>query len=206
MLDKKTAGYGRRAFINAGSGPKANNRLPGYFGSWRQIRVDIDPDTKPDIVASITDLSSIPGGSVDAVWAAHCVEHLHLHDVPAALSEFRRVLRKTGFICIVVPDLQAIAEWIATDRLFETIYQSPAGPVTAHDMIWGFSPAIAAGKVAMAHRCGFTPTPLVECLTRAGFAEVQVRRKNSLELVALALCQKSKREGLRDEILAELGF
>jgi len=206
MLDKRTASNKRRAFINAGCGPKANNRLPRYFSSWRQIRVDIDPDAKPDLVASITDLSSIPGGSVDAVWAAHCVEHLYLHDVLAALSEFRRVLRKTGFACIVVPDLQAIAEWIATDRLFETIYQSPAGPVTAHDMIWGFSPAIAAGKVAMAHRCGFTPTPFAECLTRAGFAEVQVRRKNSLELVAVALCQKSKREGLRGELLTELGF
>ena len=206
MADKKTASYGRRTFINAGSGPKANNRLPGYFGSWRQIRVDIDPGTKPDIVASITDLSSVPDGSVDAIWAAHCVEHLYPHEVPAALSEFRRVLRKTGFACIVVPDLQAIAEWIATDRLLETIYQSPAGPVTAHDMIWGFGPAIATGNLAMAHRCGFTPTPFVQSLTRAGFAEVQIRRKNTLELVALALRQKSKREGLREEILAELGF
>jgi len=206
MPDKKTASAGRRAFINAGCGPKTINRLPGYFGSWRQIRVDVDPDTQPDIVASIADLSSIPDGSVDAVWAAHCVEHLYPHDVPAALSEFRRVLRKTGFACIVVPDLQAIAEWIATDRLLETIYQSPAGPVTAHDMIWGFGRSIAAGNVAMAHRCGFTPTPLVEYLTRAGFAEVQVRRRNSLELVALALCQKSKREGLREKMLSELGF
>jgi SAM-dependent methyltransferase len=206
MPSTKSARRVKRAFVNAGSGPAGNARIPAFFKDWKQTRVDIDPATKPDLLASIADLSAIPTGTMDAVWSAHSLEHLYAHEVPLALAEFRRVLRNTGFACIVIPDLQAIAEWIATDRLFETIYQSVAGPVTAHDMIWGFSPAIANGNTAMAHRCGFTPTPFIRILTDAGFAEVQVRRKNTLELVALALCKISKHEGIREAMLAELGF
>lgn len=203
---KKPVRRARRSFINAGSGPKNNSRYPTFFRTWRQIRVDLDPETKPDVLASIADLSAIPDGSVDAVWSAHCVEHLFAHEVPSALAEFRRVLRRTGFACIVIPDLQAIAEWIATDRLQETIYQSASGPVTAHDMIWGFGRALAAGNLQMAHRCGFTPTPFMRILTEAGFAEVLLRRKSSLELVALALHQRSRRAGYRESLLADLGF
>lgn len=206
MPAKKPVKRVERTFINAGSGPLGNSRIPAMFDAWRQIRVDIDPKTKPDLVASISNLSKIPDHSADAVWSAHSLEHLYLHEVPKALAEFRRVLRRPGFACIVVPDLQAISEWIAKDRLFEPIYESAAGPVTAHDMIWGFGPAIAAGSTAMAHRCGFTPTAFIRCLTDAGFAEVQLRRKNSLELVAIALRQRSRNPAFRESMLAELGF
>ena len=158
------------------------------------------------MLANIADLSAISDGAVDAVWSAHCVEHLFAHQVPLAFIEFRRVLSASGFACIVVPDLQAIAHWIATDRLHETIYQSAAGPVTAHDMMWGFSPAIARGNAAMAHHCGFTPTLFIEHLKAAGFAEIVLRRKGNLELVALALPQVSKAPGKRETLLADLGF
>jgi SAM-dependent methyltransferase len=160
----------------------------------------------PDILASIADLSAIPDATADAVWSAHCLEHLFAYEVPAALAEFRRVLRKTGFACIVVPDLQAIAEWIGTDRLHETIYESAAGPVTAEDMLWGFSPAISRGDIAMAHHCGFTPTLLLQRLTEAGFPEIILRRKSNLELVALALPRISDGVERRETLLADLGF
>ena len=45
--------------------------------------------------ADLTDLSPIADDSADAVWAAHCVEHLYEHEVPIALAEFRRVLRES---------------------------------------------------------------------------------------------------------------
>jgi SAM-dependent methyltransferase len=196
----------RPIFINAGCGPRKNSRLPKFFSRWRQIRVDIDARLKPDVVANIADLSAFPDGTVDAVWSAHAIEHLFAWQVPMALGGFRRVLRDTGFACIVVPDLQAIAQWIATDRLQETIYESAAGPVTAHDMIWGFGLAIACGNTAMAHHCGFTPTLFLERLKDAGFAEIVLRRKTTLELVALALPQVSENAERRETLLADLGF
>lgn len=196
----------RPVVLNAGCGNSEDGVLPAFFDGWRHLRVDIDPLAQPDLVASIANLSVIPDGTIDAVWSAHCVEHLFPHEVPLALAEFRRVLAETGFACVIVPDLQAIASWIATDRLHETIYQSAAGPVTAHDMLWGFGLAIAQGNLAMAHRCGFTPTLFLNHLSAAGFPEIVVRRRSNLELAALVLQQSSDGTGRRDSLLAELSL
>ena len=207
MAHKKSAERSRRVVLNAGCGSPPDSSLPRFFRKWQEIRVDVDPDLKPDLVTNIADLSAISDGAVDAVWCAHCVEHLFAYQVPRALAEFRRVLCDTGFACIIVPDLQAIAHWIATDQLLETIYQSAAGPVSAHDMLWGFAPAIARGKTAMAHHSGFTPTVLLERLKEAGFAEIVLRRRRrNLELAALALRRPSGGAKQREKLMAELGI
>ena len=206
MPPKKSAGRSRPVFINAGCGLPNDSRIPAFFRKWRHIRVDINPSVMPDVVANITDLAMIPDGSADAVWSSHCMEHLFAYQVPMALTEFRRVLRKNGFLCVIVPDLQAIAQWIATDRLHEMIYESAAGPVTAHDMVWGFGQAIAGGNSAMAHHCGFTPTLFLQCLKEAGFQEILLRRKSNLELVGLALPEISESPERRESLLAGLGL
>ena len=207
MPRKKSARQGNRVFLNAGCGTPGDTRLPPVFRKWNQIRVDVNPSLNPDLVASIADLSAIPDGTMDAVWCAHCVEHLFAHQVPQALSEFRRVLRDDGFACIIVPDLQEISQWIANDRLHETIYESAAGPVTAHDMLWGFGPAIAHGMMGMSHHCGFTPTVLLEHLKDAGFSEIVLRRnRDKLELAGLALQRPSKSPKEREKRMAGLGL
>jgi hypothetical protein len=207
MAYKRSAEQRQRVLLNAGCGSPDDSRLPRFFRKWRQIRVDIDPEFEPDLVTNIADLSAISNGTVDAVWSAHCVEHLFEYQVPKALAEFRRVLGSTGFACVIVPDIQAIAHWIASDRLHETIYQSAAGPISAHDMMWGFGPAIANGKTAMAHRCGFTPTLFLQHLREAGFAEIVLRRRRSrLELAALALRKPSRGAEERKTLMAALGL
>jgi SAM-dependent methyltransferase len=169
--------------------------LPAYFNDWQQLRVDIDASVQPDIVADIIDLSPVADSTVHAVWASHCLEHLYQHEVPRALAEFRRVLRADGFLCLLVPDLQTVAQYVAGDRLHETIYDSPAGPITPHDMFFGFGQAIAQGQTAMAHRCGFTPSLLQRCFEKVSFGEVLLRRRTrALELVAVA-----RRTPARDE-------
>jgi len=192
--------------LNAGAGDSDAGDLPSYFTGWREIRVDVNGAFLPDLVASITDLSAIPDGSVDAVWAAHCLEHLYAHEVPKALAEFRRVLNGTGFACIIVPDLQAIGEWLAADRLHETIYDSAAGPVSAHDMLWGYGAAIERGHIAMAHRCGFTPTVFLERLQAANFGEIALRRRSNLELAAIALKVDSGTPLRREALLTSLAL
>jgi SAM-dependent methyltransferase len=172
--------------VNAGCGPLGGARLPALFDTWQQLRVDLDPEVQPDVVASVTDLSAIPSASADAVWSAHCIEHLYAHEVSRALGEFYRILADDGFACIVVPDLQAIASYIAADKLHAPIYTSAAGPISAHDMVYGFGVAIAQGRVGMAHRCGFTPSLMVSRLQELPFGEILVRRRPSaLELVAV---------------------
>ena len=101
----------RKLLVNLGSGPKRLSRLPPVLAEWREFRVDIDPTSAPDLLADLTDLSAINSSSADAVWAAHCIEHLYLHEVTKALEESRRILADDGFLCVIVPDLQSIASY-----------------------------------------------------------------------------------------------
>jgi SAM-dependent methyltransferase len=196
-----------RTLVNVGCGPRSNGKLPGFFKDWRELRVDVDPAVQPDIVADLTDLSAIANGSADAVWAAHCVEHLYEHQVRIALAEFRRVLRDDGFLCVIVPDLQTVAQYVAADRLHETLYESPAGPVTPHDMLFGYGAAIANGRTSMAHRCGFTPSMLQRSFRQLSFGEVLLRRRSAeLELVAVARPVPARDDAARAELMSALGL
>jgi SAM-dependent methyltransferase len=197
--DKRT-----NVLVNLGSGPKGSARLPAMFAEWRELRVDIDANAAPDILADATDLSAIESGSADAVWSAHCIEHLYLHQVGTAIAEVYRILADDGFLCLIVPDLQAIAEYIATDRLHEVVYQSPAGPVTAHDILFGYGPFLAQGYSKMAHKCGFTPTLLVQKLREAPFAQIVLRRRANHELAGVACKRAPAGEAEREALLAAL--
>jgi SAM-dependent methyltransferase len=196
-----------RVLVNLGSGPSDAISLPAYFDEWKQLRVDVDPVVEPDILADLTDLSPIPDNHADAVWASHCIEHLYEHQVMTALNEFRRVVRDDGFVCVIVPDLQAVANYVAADRLHEPIYESPAGPVSAHDIFFGYGTAIASGRPSMAHHCGFTPGALQRCFEQLAFGEVLLRRRvESLELVALARVRPPKDADEREALFSALAL
>jgi SAM-dependent methyltransferase len=194
-----------RVLVNVGCGARNSSTLPAYFDSWQQLRVDVDASVEPDILADLTDLSPIADGSADAVWAAHCVEHLYEHQVIIALREFRRVLRDDGFVCVIVPDLQEVARYVVADRLHEPLYKSPAGPVTPHDIFFGFGAAIASGRTSMAHRCGFTPGMLQRCFQQLPFGEVVLRRRSAdLEIAAVACVTPAKDDAERAALMSAL--
>jgi SAM-dependent methyltransferase len=176
----------QKLLVNVGCGPAMRLTRTALFEDWQQLRVDIEESVQPDIVADLTDLSPIESGAADALWSSHCVEHLYQAQVPGALSEFHRILKDDGFAVILVPDLQAVADRIVADKFDEPIYNSGMGPVSAHDMFYGFGPSIEAGHTSMAHRCGFTPTILVNLLNASSFAEYAIRRLKSLELLVVA--------------------
>jgi SAM-dependent methyltransferase len=196
-----------RVLLNVGSGALDASSVPAYFSSWRQVRVDVDRAVNPDVVADLTDLSPIASGSADAVWAAHCIEHLYEHQVRLALAEFRRVLRDDGFACVIVPDLQLVARYVMEDKLHEPIYQSPAGSVTPHDIFFGFGPAIASGRTSMAHRCGFTPGMLQRCFKQQAFAELFLRRRSAdFELAVIARVKPAQDDDERNALVSALGL
>ncbi len=184
---------GNKTLLHIGCGTASPERLPDCFKSaqWHEVKLDIDPKVKPDIVASLTDMSAVASASVDAVWSSHNIEHLEGFQVPQALREIRRVLKPGGFALITLPDLQRIAELVAQDRGEDVLYTSPAGPITPLDMLFGHQASLARGNHYMAHRTGFTAKRLGKMLAEAGFGEVRVVKGRSFDLWAVALASSA---------------
>jgi hypothetical protein len=186
--------------LHVGCGAAAPGKLPRRFADWDEVRLDIDPAVAPDIVGSITDMAEVPTGSMQALYSSHNLEHLAAHEVPLALAEFRRVLAPDGMALITLPDLQSVAELIAAGKLTDPAYQSPLGPITPRDILYGFGPAIAQGNDFMGHRTGFTDRSLMIALMTAGFADVVVQRSaSSFSLWAIAYSTAPDPDRLYDD-------
>ena len=162
-------------FLHVGCGQKRKDRTTKALSSWNELRFDIDESVQPDLVGTMTDMSSVSSESVDAVFSSHNIEHLYPHEVPVALSEFLRVLKPDGFAVITCPDLQAVCALVAEDKLTEPAYTSPAGPIAPLDILYGHRPAMNAGNLYMAHRCGFTEKVLSGTLQSSGFICYPIR-------------------------------
>jgi SAM-dependent methyltransferase len=170
----------RRLVLHVGCGPPDDDNLHDVFRTpeWRELRLDIDPQMRPDIVGNMVDLGDVvPSESVDAVWSSHNIEHVFAHEVPRVFAEFLRVLRPGGLALITTPDLQRAAERIASGRLEDPLYEAEAGPITPLDMVYGHGREISRGFHFMAHRTGYTARTLERKLRDAGFADVHVRRE-----------------------------
>jgi tetratricopeptide (TPR) repeat protein len=197
-----------KTFLHVGCGPlylDPNTQLPTRprgFGveNWNELRLDINPNVNPDVVGTMTDMSAVASGSVDAIFSSHNIEHLYPHEVPIALAEFKRVLRSDGFVVITCPDLKSVCALVAEDKLTEPAYISPAGPITPLDILYGHRAPMSAGNLYMSHRCGFTLNVLLATLESAGFAKVVgVCRPQCFDLWSLASLS-----GLEDEHIVTL--
>lgn len=178
-----------KTFLHVGCGPKHKNQTTPAFnlGEWNECRLDIDAKVNPDVVGTMTDMSSVSNASVQAVFSSHNIEHLYPHEVPEALAEFLRVLSDDGFVVITCPDLQSVCQLVAEDKLTEPAYVSPAGPIAPIDILYGHRPPMARGNLYMSHRCGFTKKVLSATLQAAGFKSVAVMaRPQHFDLWAVA--------------------
>lgn len=165
--------FGKRVLhVGCGGDP-----LPDWLDGAIETRLDIDESFKPDIVASMTELGGI--GPFDIVLAQHCLEHLYLHDVNKALSEFARVLDRGGFAFIIVPDLEGVQ---ATDDVIEF---APSGPITGYDMIFGHSGYIKT-MPHMAHKSGFVKRTMEKVMSPY-FQNVKVRRAKHHNLIGVGI-------------------
>ena len=175
-------------FLHVGCGHKRKDRTTAGFADWKELRFDIDETVLPDLVGTMTDMSSVASASVNAIFSSHNIEHLYPHEVPKALVEFVRVLSDDGFAVITCPDIQSVCALVAEDKLTEPAYTSPAGPIAPLDILYGHRASMAQGNLYMAHRCGFTERVLTGTLKTAGFASVASIKRGApfFDLWALA--------------------
>lgn len=166
-------------FLHIGCNRKRKDRTTRAFNTpaWNELRLDIDPGVEPDIVASMLDMSSIENQSFDAIFSSHNLEHLHAHEVPVALREFRRVLKDDGFLVVTCPDIQEVCRIVGEGKLLTPLYQSPAGPIAPLDILYGHRRSIADGNRFMAHKCAFTLEVLLETIRDVGFASAAGYRR-----------------------------
>lgn len=168
-------------FLHVGCGLKRKHQTTQGFNraEWEEVRFDIDTSVGPDITGSMTDLSAVETGSMNAIFAAHAIGHLYPHEVPVAIAEFRRVLAPDGFLVMTCPDLQSVCRLVADGKLTETIIDSPLGPAAPIDVLYGTRIALAQGNQFMAHRSGFTDRVLTATVKAGGFVATASMRRDA---------------------------
>ena len=105
------------------------------------------------------------------------------------------MLNEDGFAEIRVPDMNAVMR-AAIDRkldIDDVLYQSPRGPISVRDVIYGHSGEIeVSGNDFFAHKTGFTEKSLSKTLQAAGFGTAYTAVGN-LEITAIAFKNKASR-------------
>lgn len=188
--------------LHVGCGPQNIRSMPAFFqdGMWDEIRFDIDPRVQPDIVGELQDLSLIEDGAMDAVYSSHNIEHVTSFEVRGVLAGFLRVLKADGFALILCPDIQSVAQAMAAGVLEEPLYQSPAGPINALDIVYGHQQAIQRGELYMAHKTAFTAQTLARHLLAVGFGRVDVVRDRIYGMHAAAFVNQE--HAIADAVVA----
>jgi len=189
-----------KTFLHVGCGPQDKSQIKGFNNdSWKEIRFDIDKNVNPDIVGSLTDMSLVETGSVDAVYSSHNIVHIYAHEVPIALKEFYRVLKDDGIVVITCPDLQSVCEAVVKDKLLEPLYKTKDGhQISPIDILYGWRPDIAQGNEHMAHKSGFTYSVLNTAFFEAGFkARYGGSRPEFWDLFLVAFKQKKSEEEIK---------
>ena len=172
-----------RRVLNVG-GQSRGIQLPGPYATFEQVLLDLDPSVGADIVLDVRELTSLSPQQFDAVYCSHNLEHVRQHEVPVVLAGFRHVLKPGGLAHIIVPDLQelmlaCVQQGIDLDGL---LYESPMGPITPLDVLYGHGGMIAqSGQDYYAHRTGFSRRTLANVVEASGLGPMFCQQGN-LEL------------------------
>ena len=177
----------KRRVLNVGGNNKSI-ALPPQYAEFEHLLLDIDPRGSPDVLCDARELRTLDAAQFDAVYCSHNLEHYYRHDVPRVLSGFLHVLKSGAFAHIRVPDMDEVLRTAVARNmdLEDVLYQSPAGPISVLDVIYGYGVEIErSGQDFYAHKTGFTQKSLTKALQKAGFSTAFVGRGN-LEINAIA--------------------
>ena len=112
------------------------------------------------------------------------------------------MLKDDGYLLITCPDLKSVAKHVAEDKLLDVLYESPAGPISALDILYGHRLSLQKGNHYMAHKCGFTRTVLMGLFNNAGFKAVTgAERQNLFDLWCIGSKDENAEQKSVEQIL-----
>jgi ubiquinone/menaquinone biosynthesis C-methylase UbiE len=144
------------------------------FSEYDEVRLDLVPTQTVDVVGDARDLP-FADGSFDGVQSFHVMEHLHADDFPKAMQEAYRVLDSEGIMAFIVPDFEAVCQWVVDGKEDVPLYEAPIGHVYAVDVFYGHR-GLTRAHPGMMHRNGLTPKRIATAMADAGFVDVQLTR------------------------------
>lgn len=136
--------------LNLGAGNKA-------FEGWLAVGLEAHHDVKADVRSL-----PLPDDYADEAMAIHVLEHLNRWEAPAALREWRRVLKPGGLLVLELPDLLKCCKAVL----------SGAPP---RNGLLGLYGDPAEREELMMHRWGWTPAEVIKELQAAGFTKIRER-------------------------------
>ncbi len=137
-----------------------------HIGCGTKIRegyLNIDEYVKAPGILNV-DVFKLPieDNFVDEIFTEHMLEHLSKYEVPEALREWARVLKKNGKLIMNLPNLEwCLQQWLAKPEEERWNWQL--------DTIFGLQ--THPGEY---HKTGFTKSRLRELLRDAGFKEITI--------------------------------
>ena len=189
-------------FLHVGCGPKKQNQTTPVFNSedWTEVRFDIDETHNPDILGSMTDMSMIDDNSFNAIYSSHNIEHLFLHEAEIAVKEFYRILKPSGYVFLLCPDIVQASKALYENGPNSKFYSTSAGiEISPIDVIYGWGLSIKNGNEYMAHKYGYSQKSLVSLFKDCNFLNIAtMSRKSHFDIVLLANKERAS-EGKKSE-------
>jgi SAM-dependent methyltransferase len=109
-----------------------------------------------------------PDASVDAIYTSHTLEHFSKGDGRRFLEECHRVLRQSGLLRVVVPDLRAFVAGYIEGRLRADDFVTELGVLPYAE--GGSLKTRLASVFQFPHKCMYDARRLTEILDEIGFA------------------------------------
>jgi SAM-dependent methyltransferase len=199
IAQPKLTNFAAKEFMPSVLNVGGNNKriaLPACYDGWEHLLLDIDAAGQPDLVLDARLLETIEPAQFDSIYCSHNLEHYYRHEATKVLRGFRHVLKPAGFAYIRVPDLESLFRIVVARNLDlnDFLYESPAGPITVCDVIYGYGREIErSGNDFFAHKNGFSEKSLVTLLQALGFTHI-FHQSADLEITAFAFLDRPSPE------------
>lgn len=172
--------------LNIGPGP--HWRKPSH--DW--LSVDVDPKLG-DIVVNLCEFSGFPlrDNAANYIYASHVFEHVSIYQTQLLFNECFRVLKPSGYLRIIVPDVvKSIEEYLKSNRDFMLFVRRRERAKDKYgedytlfeclkeDFISRSGQQRALSKYALAHQNAFDYETLEKHLIIAGFDQGKIYRSD----------------------------